>query len=39
MASMADNNSFTQADEYDVVVVGAGFGGVYGIHRFRQDGL
>ncbi len=39
MASTADNNSFTQADEYDVVVVGAGFGGVYGIHRFRQDGL
>jgi cyclohexanone monooxygenase len=25
--------------DYDVVVVGAGFGGLYGLHRFRQMGL
>jgi cation diffusion facilitator CzcD-associated flavoprotein CzcO len=25
--------------DVDVVVVGAGFAGLYGIHRFRQDGL
>ncbi|MDV6212763.1 NAD(P)/FAD-dependent oxidoreductase [Rhodococcus erythropolis] len=25
--------------EYDVIVVGAGMGGIYGIHRFRQQGL
>lgn len=24
---------------YDVVVVGAGMGGIYGVHRFRQQGL
>jgi cation diffusion facilitator CzcD-associated flavoprotein CzcO len=27
------------AERYDVVVVGAGLGGVYAIHRFRQQGL
>jgi cation diffusion facilitator CzcD-associated flavoprotein CzcO len=26
-------------DNFDVVVVGAGLGGVYAIHRFRQQGL
>ncbi|HVX22131.1 MAG TPA: NAD(P)/FAD-dependent oxidoreductase [Acidimicrobiales bacterium] len=26
-------------DEYDVVVVGAGPGGIYGVHRFAQQGL
>ncbi len=26
-------------DAFDVVVVGAGMGGIYGIHRFRQQGL
>jgi len=25
--------------DYDVVVVGAGFGGLYGVHRFKQMGL
>lgn len=24
---------------FDVAVIGAGFGGIYGTHRFRQDGL
>jgi cation diffusion facilitator CzcD-associated flavoprotein CzcO len=27
------------AEEYDVVVVGAGMGGIYGVHRLRQQGL
>lgn len=27
------------APDYDVVVVGAGMGGIYGVHRFRQQGL
>lgn len=26
-------------DDVDVVVVGAGFAGLYGVHRFRRDGL
>jgi cation diffusion facilitator CzcD-associated flavoprotein CzcO len=25
--------------DYDVIVVGAGFGGLYGVHRFKQLGL
>lgn len=39
----ASGNSPAQAaqpsPDYDVVVVGAGFGGLYGLHRFRQMGL
>ena len=26
-------------DRYDVLIVGAGFAGMYAIHRFRQQGL
>ena len=29
----------TVATDYDVIVVGAGFGGLYGVYRFREDGL
>jgi cation diffusion facilitator CzcD-associated flavoprotein CzcO len=29
----------TLAGDYDVVVVGAGFGGLYAVHRFSQQGL
>jgi cation diffusion facilitator CzcD-associated flavoprotein CzcO len=37
---MTEADKATQkGDDYDVVVVGAGFGGLYGVHRFRQMGL
>ncbi|HVW42885.1 MAG TPA: NAD(P)/FAD-dependent oxidoreductase [Amycolatopsis sp.] len=29
----------TGSGHYDVVVVGAGFGGIYGVRRFREQGL
>ena len=29
----------TGVEDYDVVVVGAGIGGVYALHRFRSQGL
>jgi len=29
----------TSDSDYDVIVVGAGFGGLYAVHRFRQQGL
>ena len=28
-----------QDTDYDVIVVGAGFGGIYGVYRFREQGL
>ena len=35
---MATDASET-AEQYDVIVVGAGFGGLYAVHRFRGQGL
>ncbi len=37
MKSPADNN--TGADQYDAIVVGAGFSGLYMLHRLRELGL
>lgn len=33
------NTESTHRAQVDVVVVGAGFAGLYAVHRFRQDGL
>lgn len=33
------DNSGTRKAHYDAVVVGAGFGGLYGVHRLRKQGL
>ena len=36
---MAQQAARQSAADYDVVVVGAGFGGLYGVHRFREMGM
>jgi cyclohexanone monooxygenase len=32
-------NEPMQEEDFDIVVVGAGFGGIYAVHRFREAGL
>ena len=39
MGSQLDNAAGAGTTEFDVVVVGAGFGGMYALHRFRNAGL
>ena len=39
MQSMSGNGQSATAGAYDVVVVGAGFAGMYMLHRLRQQGL
>lgn len=39
MQSMSGNGQPAAAGAYDVVVVGAGFAGMYMLHRLRQQGL
>jgi len=34
-----DRPAATTSADVDVVVIGAGFGGLYAVHRFRSDGL
>ena len=36
MQAMAGSEA---ADSYDVIIIGAGFGGLYAVHRLRGDGL
>jgi cyclohexanone monooxygenase len=38
-ATTADEATGTAATDIDVIVVGAGFGGMYALHRFRGAGL
>jgi cation diffusion facilitator CzcD-associated flavoprotein CzcO len=35
----SDTTAKPAGADYDVIVVGAGMGGIYGIHRFREQGL
>ncbi|MGE0387405.1 MAG: flavin-containing monooxygenase [Gammaproteobacteria bacterium] len=37
--NQASANSATAQQDYDAIVVGAGFGGLYGVHRLRSQGL
>src|SRR5271168_4132098 len=42
MTEMDEEEDFNSVDgvtNFDVIVVGAGFGGVYAVHRLRQQGL
>src|ERR1700742_4614055 len=38
-SSMTDASKDTPQTDYDVVVVGAGFAGLYGVYKFRSEGL
>src|ERR1700755_2270873 len=39
LQSMSGKSQLTTAETYDVVVVGAGFAGMYMLHRLRGQGL
>lgn len=36
---MADTERPAEAGAFDAVVIGAGFSGLYALHRLREDGL
>jgi ribulose 1,5-bisphosphate synthetase/thiazole synthase len=33
------NGSVTAKEEYDAIIIGAGFSGISALHRLRKDGL